>query len=152
MTILYHDCHVLNWTVNWVSNSEDYDPPPPPNQWQWEVLRVQRERCQALRSSACRVDSGSGSSSGGSSSSSGGSQSVHRHIKVLMTGLRERNAHSLENTRTVRWTQSPHSHTSFTGHAGDRTTGRRRHLETKTNYSHCDPLLKKTISSSIKYI
>lgn len=55
----------------------------------------QKERCQALSSSACRVDS-----SGSRSSSSDGSQSVHRHIKVLMTGLRERNAHSLENKTT----------------------------------------------------
>lgn len=48
-------------------------------------------RKEGARSSACKVDSSS------SSSSSGGSQSVHRHIKVLMTGLEERNAHSLVN-------------------------------------------------------
>lgn len=82
------------------------------------MLRGQKERCQALRSSACRVDT-----NGISSSISDGSQSVHRHIKVLMTGLEERNAHCLEATRSE---ESPHTvwvTQTFTGHAGDSAAG-----------------------------
>lgn len=70
----------------------------PTDQRQWQVLREQKERGQALRSSACRADSGGITSGGGGggSGSSGGSQSVHRHAKVLVTRLQERNAHCLD--------------------------------------------------------
>ena len=90
------------------------------------MLRGQKERCQAaLRSSACRVDS---SSSRSSSSSSDGSHSVHRHSKVLMSGLRERNAYSLENKATM--SRNSHLIQTYTGHAGDSATSWRDH------YSH----------------
>lgn len=69
----------------------------PTDQRQWQVLREQKERGQALRSSACRADSGGITSGGGGGSSSGGSQSVHRHAKVLVTRLQERNAHCLDD-------------------------------------------------------
>ena len=89
------------------------------------MLRGQKERCQAaLRSSACRVDSSSSRSS--SSSSSDGSHSVHRHSKVLMSGLRERNAYSLENKATM--SLNSHLIQTYTGHAGDSATSWRDHF------------------------
>lgn len=56
-----------------------------------------KKRWQTPRSSACRADTRgiTGRSSGGGSGSVG-SQSVHRHTKVLMTGLQERNVHCLD--------------------------------------------------------
>lgn len=90
------------------------------------MLRGQKERCQTLRGSACTVDS-SGISSGSGSGGSDGSQSVHRHIKVLMTGLGERNAHSLDNKAT--FSHNSHLTQTFTGHAGDSAAGWRYHFK-----------------------
>lgn len=84
--------------------------PTPPTQRQWQVLREQKERGQALRSSACRADSGGiTSGGGGGGSSSGGSQSVHRHAKVLVTRLQERNAHCLDVEAADSWGGSAHT-------------------------------------------
>lgn len=73
------------------------------------------ERSQAPRSSACRVDSSG--ITGSSSSSSGGSQSVHRHTKVLVTRLQERNVHCLD--KKAAGGQKAQLTQTFTGHAGD---------------------------------
>ena len=57
--------------------------------------------------SACRV----GGVGGGGGSSSDGSRSVDGHVKVLMTWLGERSAHSLQDTTgRAQASQPPHSH------------------------------------------
>lgn len=106
-------------TVMWPASTV-----PTPEQWQRQVLRGQKE---ALRSSACRADSGGITSSSGGGiggGSSGGGQSVHRHAKVLVTRLRERNAHCLEGEAADgRERLSSHTHSGDMQATGLHTVG-----------------------------